>query len=136
VRDSSSSSMLLISQTTSVQRSLFRSTVCITTRSRSCYLRASTCVSQSQCSCHRPECLKDVWLFGKFVPLSVAPCSYCMDQCFYQSIPYLLQKQVRPRSTLDVVKVVKIARKYRVPITPYSGATSLEGQFSGVGVML
>lgn len=38
---------------------------------------------------------------------------------------------VRPRSTLDVVKVVKIAHKHRVPITPYSGATSLEGQFSG-----
>jgi hypothetical protein len=34
------------------------------------------------------------------------------------------------------VKVVKIAREYRVPITPYSGATSLEGQFSGVSVML
>ncbi|KAJ3516721.1 hypothetical protein NLJ89_g942 [Agrocybe chaxingu] len=38
---------------------------------------------------------------------------------------------VRPTSTEDVVKVVNIARRYRVPITPYSGATSLEGHFSG-----
>ncbi|PSR88871.1 hypothetical protein PHLCEN_2v5020 [Hermanssonia centrifuga] len=39
---------------------------------------------------------------------------------------------VHVRSTEDVVKVVNIARKYRVPIVPYSGATSLEGHFSGV----
>ncbi|TFK29816.1 D-lactate dehydrogenase cytochrome oxidoreductase [Coprinopsis marcescibilis] len=38
---------------------------------------------------------------------------------------------VRPKSTDDVVKVVNIARRYRVPIVPYSGATSLEGHFSG-----
>ncbi|KAF8654203.1 hypothetical protein AX16_003729 [Volvariella volvacea WC 439] len=39
---------------------------------------------------------------------------------------------VRPKSTEDVVKVVNIARKYKVPLVPYSGATSLEGHFSGV----
>ncbi|KAJ3561702.1 hypothetical protein NP233_g10031 [Leucocoprinus birnbaumii] len=38
---------------------------------------------------------------------------------------------VRPTSTEDVVQIVNIARKYRVPITAYSGATSLEGHFSG-----
>ncbi|KAF8889768.1 D-lactate dehydrogenase cytochrome oxidoreductase [Gymnopilus junonius] len=38
---------------------------------------------------------------------------------------------VRPKSTQDVVKVVDIARKYHVPITPYGGGTSLEGHFSG-----
>ncbi|KAJ7153683.1 FAD-linked oxidase-like protein [Mycena filopes] len=38
---------------------------------------------------------------------------------------------VYPESTEDVVKIVKIANKYRMPITPYSGATSLEGQFIG-----
>ncbi|KAF9453257.1 D-lactate dehydrogenase cytochrome oxidoreductase [Macrolepiota fuliginosa MF-IS2] len=38
---------------------------------------------------------------------------------------------VRPKSTKDVVKIVDIARKYRAPITAYSGATSLEGHFSG-----
>ncbi|KAK7461948.1 D-lactate ferricytochrome c oxidoreductase [Stygiomarasmius scandens] len=38
---------------------------------------------------------------------------------------------VYPRSTEDVVKVVKIATKYRMPITAYSGATSLEGHFRG-----
>lgn len=39
---------------------------------------------------------------------------------------------VRVKSTEDVVKVVNIARKFKVPIVPYSGATSLEGHFSGV----
>jgi D-lactate dehydrogenase (cytochrome) len=39
---------------------------------------------------------------------------------------------IRIRSTEDVVKVVNISRKYRVPLTAYSGATSLEGQFAGV----
>ncbi|KAM5539121.1 hypothetical protein V8D89_007344 [Ganoderma adspersum] len=38
---------------------------------------------------------------------------------------------VRVENTEDVVTVVNIARKYRVPIVPYSGATSLEGHFSG-----
>ncbi|RXW24528.1 hypothetical protein EST38_g1350 [Candolleomyces aberdarensis] len=36
---------------------------------------------------------------------------------------------VYPQSTEDVVKIVKIANKYRMPVTAYSGATSLEGQF-------
>ncbi|KDR68321.1 hypothetical protein GALMADRAFT_129667 [Galerina marginata CBS 339.88] len=38
---------------------------------------------------------------------------------------------VYPKSTEDVVKVVKIATKYRMPVIPYSGATSLEGHFRG-----
>ncbi|KAJ3866721.1 FAD-linked oxidase-like protein [Lentinula novae-zelandiae] len=38
---------------------------------------------------------------------------------------------VYPSTTEDVVKIVKIATKYRMPITAYSGATSLEGQFRG-----
>ncbi|KAF9532303.1 FAD-linked oxidase-like protein [Crepidotus variabilis] len=38
---------------------------------------------------------------------------------------------VRPKSTEDVVKIVNIAREYKIPITPYSGATSLEGHFNG-----
>jgi len=42
---------------------------------------------------------------------------------------------VQVKSTEDVVKVVNISRKYRLPIIPYSGATSLEGHFSGVGSM-
>lgn len=35
-------------------------------------------------------------------------------------------------STEEVQEVVKIATKYRVPITPFSGGTSLEGHFSSV----
>ncbi|KAJ6546996.1 D-lactate dehydrogenase cytochrome oxidoreductase [Mycena capillaripes] len=38
---------------------------------------------------------------------------------------------VRAKSTEDVVKAVNIAREFKVPITAYSGATSLEGHFSG-----
>lgn len=40
---------------------------------------------------------------------------------------------VHIESTEDVIKVVNISRKYRLPLVPYSGATSLEGHFSGVG---
>ncbi|KAI0741791.1 FAD-linked oxidase-like protein [Daedaleopsis nitida] len=36
---------------------------------------------------------------------------------------------VYPASTEDVVTVVKTAIKYRMPVIPYSGATSLEGHF-------
>ncbi|KAH9951455.1 FAD-linked oxidase-like protein [Amylocystis lapponica] len=36
---------------------------------------------------------------------------------------------VLPQSTEDVVKIVKVANKYKMPITPYSGGTSLEGHF-------
>ncbi|TEB08670.1 FAD-linked oxidase-like protein [Coprinellus micaceus] len=38
---------------------------------------------------------------------------------------------VRPHTTEDVVKIVNVARKYNVPLVPYSGATSLEGHFAG-----
>ncbi|KAJ7933827.1 FAD-linked oxidase-like protein [Mycena leptocephala] len=38
---------------------------------------------------------------------------------------------VYPESTEDVVKIVKIANKFRMPVVPYSGATSLEGQVGG-----
>ena len=36
-------------------------------------------------------------------------------------------------STKDVQEIVIIAQKYKVPITPFSGGTSLEGNFSNVG---
>lgn len=39
---------------------------------------------------------------------------------------------VKVYSTEDVVRVVNTSRKYRIPITPYSGGTSLEGHFGGV----
>lgn len=38
---------------------------------------------------------------------------------------------VRPKTTEDVVKIVNISRKFMLPITAYSGATSLEGHTSG-----
>ena len=41
---------------------------------------------------------------------------------------------VYPNSTEDVVKVMKIATKYRMPIVPYAGGTSLEGHFLGVSI--
>lgn len=43
---------------------------------------------------------------------------------------------VHPESTEDVVKIVKIAAKYKMPVTPYSGGTSLEGNFRAVCVIL
>ncbi|KAI4521192.1 hypothetical protein K525DRAFT_201887 [Schizophyllum commune Loenen D] len=38
---------------------------------------------------------------------------------------------VSPRTTEEVVKVVKIATKYRMPVVPYGGATAIEGHFHG-----
>lgn len=42
---------------------------------------------------------------------------------------------VKVSSTEDVVQVIKIARKYKIPVTPYSGGTSLEGHFGGVSTI-
>jgi D-lactate dehydrogenase (cytochrome) len=39
---------------------------------------------------------------------------------------------IYPQSTEDVIQVVKVATAYKMPIIPYSGATSLEGQCRGV----
>lgn len=39
---------------------------------------------------------------------------------------------VYPESTQDVVQIVQLAIKYRIPIVPYSGGTSLEGHITGV----
>lgn len=39
---------------------------------------------------------------------------------------------VFPQSTDDVVWVMKVATRYKIPVIPYSGGTSLEGNFSGV----
>lgn len=39
---------------------------------------------------------------------------------------------VAATSTEDVVKVVNISRKYKVPIIPFGAGNSLEGQFTGV----
>ncbi|TDL17853.1 hypothetical protein BD410DRAFT_753866 [Rickenella mellea] len=38
---------------------------------------------------------------------------------------------VFPGSTEDVVQIVKVARKFKMPIIPYSGGTSLEGHTRG-----
>uniref|UniRef100_A0A8H7Y5B3 D-lactate dehydrogenase (cytochrome) n=1 Tax=Psilocybe cubensis TaxID=181762 RepID=A0A8H7Y5B3_PSICU len=51
------------------------------------------------------------------------------ENSYHPALPHSVI--VRPQSTADVVQIVNIARNFRVPITPYSGATSLEGHFSG-----
>ncbi|QRV75424.1 FAD-binding domain-containing protein [Ceratobasidium sp. AG-Ba] len=38
---------------------------------------------------------------------------------------------VYPQNTDDVVWVMKVASRYKIPVVPYSGGTSLEGNFSG-----
>jgi D-lactate dehydrogenase (cytochrome) len=52
------------------------------------------------------------------------------DNSYHPSCPHSVV--VMAHSTDDVVKVVNISRKYRVPITAYGGATSIEGHFTGV----
>ncbi|EJT98506.1 hypothetical protein DACRYDRAFT_24534 [Dacryopinax primogenitus] len=39
---------------------------------------------------------------------------------------------VYAHNTEDVVKVVNLSRKYRIPISPYSGGTSLEGNYGSI----
>ncbi|TFY62407.1 hypothetical protein EVG20_g6718 [Dentipellis fragilis] len=48
---------------------------------------------------------------------------------YHKGVPHSVV--VYPLSTEDVVKIVKIANKFLMPIVAYSGATSLEGQFIG-----
>lgn len=36
---------------------------------------------------------------------------------------------IYPESTADVVEIMKLMNKYRVPVVPYAGGTSLEGHF-------
>ncbi|KAI9430533.1 FAD-binding domain-containing protein [Lactarius indigo] len=50
--------------------------------------------------------------------------------CHHPGLPHSVV--VYPTSTEDVVKIVNVARKYRMPIVPYAGGTSLEGHFAGV----
>ncbi|KAI0029461.1 FAD-linked oxidase-like protein [Vararia minispora EC-137] len=51
------------------------------------------------------------------------------DNSYHPTSPHAVV--VKPASTEDVVKIVNVARRWRMPITAYSGATSLEGHFSG-----
>ncbi|THU76592.1 D-lactate dehydrogenase cytochrome oxidoreductase [Dendrothele bispora CBS 962.96] len=52
------------------------------------------------------------------------------DNSYHPTSPHSVI--VRPQSTDDVVKIVKIAVECRMPMVVYSGATSLEGHFSGI----
>ncbi|KAG8713942.1 hypothetical protein FRC08_012556 [Ceratobasidium sp. 394] len=51
------------------------------------------------------------------------------ENSYHPSAPHSVV--VFAHGTDDVVKVVKIANKYRIPITAFSGGTSLEGHFGG-----
>ncbi|PAV23748.1 D-lactate dehydrogenase cytochrome oxidoreductase [Pyrrhoderma noxium] len=51
------------------------------------------------------------------------------EASYHPSSPHAVV--VRPHSTEEVSTIVKIANKYKIPVTPYGGGTSLEGHFSG-----
>ncbi|EJD02134.1 D-lactate dehydrogenase cytochrome oxidoreductase [Fomitiporia mediterranea MF3/22] len=51
------------------------------------------------------------------------------ENSYHPSMPHAVV--VRPQTTEEVSAIVKIANKYRIPVTPYGGGTSLEGHFSG-----
>ncbi|KAF9455910.1 D-lactate dehydrogenase cytochrome oxidoreductase [Collybia nuda] len=51
------------------------------------------------------------------------------EHSYHPSSPHSVV--VRPNCTADVVNIINIARKYKIPIVAYSGATSLEGHTSG-----
>jgi D-lactate dehydrogenase (cytochrome) len=44
-----------------------------------------------------------------------------------QEVPFLV---VKPSTTEQISKIVKVCHDRKIPITPYSGGTSLEGQFA------
>ena len=52
------------------------------------------------------------------------------ENSYHPSAPHSVI--VRVHSTEDVSKVMKVASKYRIPVTAYGGGTSLEGHFAGV----
>lgn len=52
------------------------------------------------------------------------------ENSYHPSAPHAVV--ARAKSTEDVSTIVKIANKYRIPVTAYGGGTSLEGHFSGV----
>lgn len=52
------------------------------------------------------------------------------ENSYHPSAPHSVV--LRVKSTEEVSAVVKIANKYKIPITAYGGGTSLEGHFSGV----
>ncbi|KAG9091471.1 hypothetical protein FRC06_000554, partial [Ceratobasidium sp. 370] len=51
------------------------------------------------------------------------------ENSYHPSAPHSVVALVH--GTEDVVKVVKVANKYRIPVTAFSGGTSLEGHFGG-----
>ncbi|KAI0043783.1 hypothetical protein FA95DRAFT_1498054 [Auriscalpium vulgare] len=61
-------------------------------------------------------------------PEVLRSCGYS-ENSYHGNAPHAVV--VKPESTEDVVKIIGVARKYRIPVTPYSGATSLEGHFAG-----
>ena len=52
------------------------------------------------------------------------------ENSYHPSAPHAVV--VRAKSTEEVSAIVKVANKYRIPVTAYGGGTSLEGHFSGV----
>jgi D-lactate dehydrogenase (cytochrome) len=56
------------------------------------------------------------------------------ENSYHPSSPHSVV--VRVKSTEDVSRVMKIANRFRVPVIPYGGGTSLEGHFSGVSTRL
>jgi FAD/FMN-containing dehydrogenase len=64
------------------------------------------------------------------VSTSLVPASHLPPHTNIVGAPHTVI--VFPRSTEDVVKIVKTAVKYRMPLTAFSGGTSLEGHYRGV----
>ena len=63
--------------------------------------------------------------------LAIHPPSFSPNTYHAPRVPAVV---VYAESTEDVVKIVKIAKKYRIPITPWSGGTSLEGHVTAVSL--
>jgi hypothetical protein len=85
------------------------------------------------------RCASLMWVWDRRLELSRGASTECRRLGEEVSIKRSAQPHSRPcltershGSTGDVQKVVQIANHYRVPVTPFSGGTSLEGHFSSV----
>jgi FAD/FMN-containing dehydrogenase len=58
---------------------------------------------------------------------------YSTDASIYQVMPVGV---VLPRSQDDVIATVELARKYKVPVLPRGGGTSLAGQTVGAAIVI
>jgi len=75
---------------------------------------------------------------SKIVRCQVSWDNHVRDCYSVDASSYLIKPQVVtfPRSESDIIKIIKFARKYHIPVTPRGGGTGLVGSALGRGIIL